>query len=236
MTPLTSQIQLTPYQHRLSNVVEQAMPLFPSVICNLVSSYVNVLLFAMEPLEFGSDGRVINPDVRRAIKNALVSAVCGPLIKGTVFKELQGRSHRYRSELVRISCEIAESGRCVNLDGMILENVNFNWWNLRHLSARLASFTGASFMATELTGANFNHAIINEGAFDETILDYATFDDVTFKNVSFHHASVEGVRTTHELLPYCQTEWRLDGAFGLIPGLVLSVVYTSKPDKKHAQM
>jgi hypothetical protein len=232
MTPLASHAQLTPYQRRLSNAMEQALPLFPSVICNLVSSYVNVMLFAMEPLEFDSNNHVINPDVRRAIKHALVSAVCGPLIKGGVFKGLQGRSQRYQSEFISISDEIAKSGQCVNLDGMILENVNFNWWNLDHLSARLASFTGTSFMETNLTDANFNHAYIHDSAFGKTRMDHATFEGVTYKNVGFSHASVEGMRASHELLPHCRTEWRQDSVYGLVSGVVLSVIYTSKSDKK----
>jgi len=225
--------QLTPYQRQLSDTMAQAIPVFPSAICKLTCSYVNVLLFAMEPLEFDSDHRVINPAVRAAIRRVLVSSACGNLLKEAIFQQLRLHvvSPTYRLEFVKMSQEIVAARKRINLDGMILSTVNFNYWDLTNLSARLISLTGAGFYKTNLTGSDFNHAYLHDVAFGRAILDRSSFKYAKFNNVGFDRVSVTGITTVPDLISQCRTESVADDSGRLTAKHLLNTIYSTKNDK-----
>ncbi len=187
-------------------VISEALDtILPADLAKIVSDYtyedVDVAL-ASQLLMFDVDGNVTNPDVRANIKAALLSATCPAAVKAKIFENLaqainqrSGNGPRiYQEELEKISNEILEEGRIIDLRGVVLNDVTIT------LNLRNADLTGAHISKAEIfcdcTGANLSNVHFEDVGFRYAKLCYATSTGLKMEYCNFIETEVTGMTIT----------------------------------------
>lgn len=189
---------------KTSLVITASMPLaLAEIVVNYMGSD-NQFMQAMTPLNFGQKGFLINPGIRLAIKEALISNFCSLAIKRQIFVNLTIDSgSKSRCELNTIFREIEHAGYVLNLDFtdlslLKLSGLNFPpHTNCRHINLASTEIYGATMPAIDLTYANCRQTVIRLVDMTGACLQHSSWTGATLIRVNLRHASgvnLDGVK------------------------------------------
>lgn len=184
MVPI-SQTPVPNHRKDLSDTLLQAdhVTHFPPEISALIAAYMDPYLRALEALTFYGNGTIREPEVRAAIKAALMSSDCDQLIKITIFQNIpkvgDANYQHYEKEFQSICSEIIQEEYRINLDGIHLKNVYLFGLDFTKITAR-----GSTFVNVEFSRCNFTKGDLTN----------ATFINCKFSASKMYGVDTRGVR------------------------------------------
>ena len=142
----------------------------PMAVTELVVNYMGSacqFMQAQQLLNFGHKGYLVNPGIRLAIKEALISNYCSLEIKRQIFVNLASvEGDAYRVEMNQIFREIHQVGYVINLDFTDLSHLKLSGLNFppgtscQHINLVMTEIYGSSMPAVDLTHANCRQTVL----------------------------------------------------------------------------